>query len=107
MHSTPAPSLFARDRRDLSHGCIRVADPMGLAEWVLRGLPEWDRPRVEKAMAATGPPKRLNLPRPIPVLILYTTAATDRQGRVAFFEDIYEHDRRLEAALREGEPDAP
>ena len=36
MHGTPAHSLFAKDRRDFSHGCVRVADPIALAEWVLR-----------------------------------------------------------------------
>jgi murein L,D-transpeptidase YcbB/YkuD len=99
LHSTPAPSLFARDRRDLSHGCIRAADPVGLAEWVLRGVPGWDRARILQALAATGPPQRVDLPRPIPVLIFYTTAVSDTEGRIAFFEDIYGHDRPLESAL--------
>ena len=40
MHDTPAPALFARSRRDFSHGCVRGAGPLGLAEWVLRGQPE-------------------------------------------------------------------
>ena len=58
-------------------------------------------------MAAGGPPLRVNLPRPIPVLIFYTTAVSDAEGRIAFFEDIYHHDQRLEAALRALEAPAP
>jgi murein L,D-transpeptidase YcbB/YkuD len=38
-HGTPAQELFSRDRRDFSHGCVRVADPVALAEWVLPGAP--------------------------------------------------------------------
>ena len=37
MHGTPAQALFAKSRRDFSHGCVRVADPVALAEWVLTG----------------------------------------------------------------------
>jgi murein L,D-transpeptidase YcbB/YkuD len=99
LHGTPASGLFARDRRDLSHGCLRAEDPRELAAWVLRGVPGWDRARVEQALAATGPPQRVDLPRPIPVLIVYTTAVSDVDGRIAFFEDIYGHDQRLESAL--------
>ena len=40
LHSTPAQELFSRTRRDFSHGCIRVEDPAGLAEYILRGN-EW------------------------------------------------------------------
>ena len=43
MHGTPAQSLFARARRDFSHGCIRLEDPAALAEWVLRKEPGWTR----------------------------------------------------------------
>ena len=106
LHDTPARGLFARDRRDLSHGCVRVAEPVALAEWVLRGVPGWTRERIEKAMTA-GPPQQVNLPAPIPVLLFYATATVDAQGRAAFFEDIYGHDRRLEERLRGEEPGAP
>src|SRR5471030_2910728 len=36
MHSTPEPQLFARTRRDFSHGCVRVQKPEDLAVWVLQ-----------------------------------------------------------------------
>ena len=46
MHGTPAQALFARSRRDFSHGCVRVADPVALAEWVLHDRPDWTRDRI-------------------------------------------------------------
>ncbi len=107
LHDTPARTLFARSRRDFSHGCIRVEDPAELAEFVLRDVPGWDLERIEQAMAAPRP-ERVNLPNPLPVLIFYTTAGVrPHTGEVAFFEDIYGHDARLEAALQAGYPYPP
>lgn len=107
LHDTPARTLFARRRRDFSHGCIRVEDPAKLAEFVLRDVPGWGLERIEQAMAAPRP-QRVNLPNPLPVLIFYTTAGVrPHTGEVAFFEDIYGHDARLEAALQAGYPYPP
>jgi murein L,D-transpeptidase YcbB/YkuD len=79
MHGTPAPELFKRARRDFSHGCIRVADPVGLAEWVLAAKPDWNRDRIVAAMDASGS-TRVILDRPIRVVLFYLTA-------VVFAED--------------------
>lgn len=97
LHDTPAKELFRRSRRDFSHGCIRVQDPVGLAEFALDGT--WDRERILAAMR-TGPERqRVNLPRPVPVYLLYTTAVVEADGTVHFYEDIYGHDARLAQAL--------
>jgi murein L,D-transpeptidase YcbB/YkuD len=99
MHGTPAMALFERDRRDFSHGCVRVQDPAALAEWVLREEPGWDRRRIEAAMAAAAP-ARVELTRPIRVVLFYTTAVVvPDDGAVHFAADIYGHDARLERAL--------
>jgi murein L,D-transpeptidase YcbB/YkuD len=99
LHSTPAKGLFAKARRDFSHGCIRVEDPVGLAEWVLEDQPAWDRPAIERAMAEGGP-TRVRVQRPIPVFILYTTALVDETtGLVHFWENIYGGDAKLAASL--------
>jgi murein L,D-transpeptidase YcbB/YkuD len=103
LHSTPAKGLFQRDRRDFSHGCIRVQDPTRLAEWVLAEQPDWTRERIETAMAAPIP-KMVTLKRPIPVYIFYSTVLADKDGQVSFYEDIYGHDRKLEAMLARGFP---
>jgi murein L,D-transpeptidase YcbB/YkuD len=98
LHHTPAVNLFARDRRDFSHGCIRVEQPVALALFVLQDRPEWTESRIREAMSE-GDPMTLRLAQPLPVLIAYGTAMV-KQGRVFFYEDIYGHDRALDAALR-------
>lgn len=95
LHSTPSPGLFAQSRRDFSHGCIRVADPVALAEWVLRNNPGWTKERIDAAFRAEKQ-QQVNLPSPIPVLIVYGTAVTKEDGKTYFFEDIYGYDKVLE-----------
>jgi murein L,D-transpeptidase YcbB/YkuD len=102
LHHTPSVGLFERDRRDFSHGCIRVERPVALAMFVLAGMPDWTEERLHEAMAA-GESKTLRLATPVPVLIAYGTAIV-RDGRVHFFDDIYGHDRMLDAALRRPRP---
>jgi len=98
LHSTPAQELFSRTRRDFSHGCVRVERPVDLAVWVLRDVPAWDRARIVAAMEK-GKPTRVNLPRALPVILFYTTAIVELDGRPGFYEDIYRHDQRLLEAL--------
>jgi murein L,D-transpeptidase YcbB/YkuD len=99
LHATPAQELFSRTRRDFSHGCVRVEDPIGLAEWVLREQPEWTRERIVAAMQGTQT-RRVTLARPIRVILFYTTAAfMPQDGTIRFAEDIYGHDPRLDRAL--------
>jgi len=99
MHGTPAQSLFARSRRDFSHGCVRVEDPVGLATWIL-GDQGWTRERVEAASLAPHS-SRVTVTPPVTVMLLYSTAAVLLDtGQAAFAEDIYRHDTRLDAALR-------
>lgn len=103
LHSTPSQELFSRSRRDFSHGCIRVELPVKLAMWVLRDQPEWTPERIAKAMKG-GEPTQVNLKKPIPIMLIYTTAAVDESGLVRFFDDIYGHDTTLENALAGGYP---
>lgn len=104
LHSTPAQQLFQRSRRDFSHGCIRVEMPAELAAWVLRDQPEWNLERIRTAMQRGKDNFQLNLTRPIPVLILYSTAVVDDEGTVHFFDDLYGHDAALEKVLAKGYP---
>jgi murein L,D-transpeptidase YcbB/YkuD len=98
LHSTPAQELFARNRRDFSHGCVRVERPVDLAMWVLGDTVTWSRERIIETMQE-GKPARVNLPRPLPVILFYTTAITGQDGSIQFFEDIYGHDEQLLQAL--------
>ena len=102
LHHTPAVSLFGRERRDYSHGCIRVEKPVELAEFVLQGMAGWDRARIESAMAQ-GSSNTLKLADPVPVLIHYGTTLV-KGDQIYFFNDLYGHDRRLDAALRQHRP---
>jgi len=104
LHSTPSPELFARPRRDFSHGCIRVEDPVDLTTWVLRNNPGWDKARVEAAMQTGQDNYEVKLTEPIPVLILYATAVVDDDDQVHFFDDIYGHDAKLRQTLAKGYP---
>ena len=103
LHHTPATELFERDRRDFSHGCIRVQMPVELAMFVLKDEPAqdagaWTEGRIREEMAR-GESKTLALRRPLPVLIAYSTVIV-KQGKVFFFADVYGHDERLARALK-------
>jgi murein L,D-transpeptidase YcbB/YkuD len=104
LHSTPAPELFSRTRRDFSHGCIRVEDPVALAEWVLRGNGGWTKDKIMAAMNSGPDSRQVNLAQKIPVVIIYATAVVLPDGEVYFFQDIYGHDAALEKALAGGYP---
>ncbi len=99
LHHTPSTLLFERDRRDLSHGCIRVEQPVALATFVLQDKPEWPQERIRQSMSA-GKSSTIRLDAPIPVLIAYGTVLV-KQGRIFFFDDIYGLDRVLDTALRQ------
>lgn len=99
LHDTPSRALFARTVRSFSHGCIRVEHPIALAELLLRDDPDWPRERID-AVLARGEQTVVNLKRPIPVHLTYLTAWVNKDGSVHFRNDIYDRDKRLEAALK-------
>jgi murein L,D-transpeptidase YcbB/YkuD len=104
LHSTPAPELFSRTRRDFSHGCIRAEDPVALAEWVLQSNGSWTKEKIVAAMNSGPDSQQVNLAQKIPVVIIYATAVVLPDGEVKFFQDIYGHDAHLEKALARGYP---
>ncbi len=103
LHSTPAQALFGESRRDFSHGCVRVSDPVGLAQYVLRASREWTREKIQAAMNGTSP-VTVTLKEHIRVFFVYGTALANEQGSVLFFDDIYGHDQRLIEALNSRRP---
>jgi murein L,D-transpeptidase YcbB/YkuD len=103
LHGTPVQSLFARPRRDLSHGCVRVEDPVALAEWVLRDQPGWTRERIVAAMNGERS-QAVPLARRRTVVLYYVSALAGRDGSVQFAQDVYGHDTRLERALAARRP---
>ena len=99
LHGTPDTLAFRRARRDVSHGCIRVQDPAALAEWVLAGAPGWDRGAIDSARTGSADTVRAEVAKATMVLIYYTTAVASPDGQIWFYQDIYGHDRPLQAAL--------
>jgi murein L,D-transpeptidase YcbB/YkuD len=108
LHSTPSIELFSKSRRDFSSGCIRLEKPAELAGFLLRnqldGQQPWTLTLVQKAMDSGRDNRQVNLAAKIPVLILYVTAVAEEDGTVHFFDDIYGHDKRLNALLAKGPP---
>lgn len=103
LHDTPSKAMFERTRRDASHGCIRLGDPLALARFLLRDQPDWTPEKIEAA--ATGPePTTVRLREKIPVIITYATAVARENGDVFFYSDIYGHDKVLAQTLARGYP---
>ena len=94
FHDTPAKSLFEKDKRAFSHGCIRLAEPEKMANYLLRNNPEWTPERISDAMNS-GVEKYVKLKKAVPVVITYYTAWVDDSGRLNFRDDIYDHDKKL------------
>lgn len=92
MHHTPAVRLFAKARRDFSHGCIRVEEPVALARFVLNDDPVWNTERIKEAMQS-GETRIVKLPEPVPVIITYLTAIAEGAETIRFLPDIYGLDR--------------
>lgn len=99
LHDTPARELFERSRRSFSHGCIRLAKPLALAEALLRGQ-GWTMEEIEEATGRSTP-RTVDLDEPVPVHILYWTAWIDPNGTMQFRRDIYGRDEAVARALRQ------
>jgi murein L,D-transpeptidase YcbB/YkuD len=91
MHDTPQRALFARPVRAFSHGCVRLEQPIALAEYLLRDEPYWTRDRV-LATIARGVERYVPLPAALPVHLVYWTAWVTDAGTLHFRPDIYGHD---------------
>jgi murein L,D-transpeptidase YcbB/YkuD len=98
LHDTPLKSLFNRDSRAYSHGCVRVDDPLDFADVLLKvASPEWNSVRIQKLYG--GPERRINLDTPVPVHLAYFTRAVDAAGALRRFEDVYRYDREIAELL--------
>lgn len=98
LHDTPAKSLFNKDDRAFSHGCVRVEKARELAVMITGEDGNWSPEKVDAKMNA-GKESTYMLKKKIPVYIAYFTAWADENGNVAFFDDIYKRDSRLAGLL--------
>ena len=99
LHDTPSKSLFNEQVRAFSHGCMRVRDPLKLAEVILSNDKGWTRAQVDK-QATSGPDNtEIKLTTPIPVHITYFTTWVDDEGKLHTVNDIYGHEQRIQLGI--------
>jgi murein L,D-transpeptidase YcbB/YkuD len=102
LHDTPAKSLFARDVRAFSHGCVRLAEPFEFAYALLAKQTD-DPEGAFKRVLNTGRETRVNLDEPVQVHLIYRTAVTNARGHTEYRADIYGRDAKIwDALVREG-----
>lgn len=98
LHDTPSKSLFQKDVRAFSHGCIRVGRPFDLA-YALLAAQEADPEGYFQSVLKTGAETTVKLRDPVPVHLVYFTAFPNAQGRIEYRDDVYGRDAALFAAL--------
>ena len=101
QHDTPDKHLFAEERRDYSHGCIRVENPLKYAELLLR-IGHTGSAFMDQPLQTFFGPEEVEIPlyRPVPIHLTYQTAFTNDAGALEFREDIYGYDTEIAEALR-------
>ena len=93
MHDTPSKSLFERETRAFSHGCIRLQNPRGMAAAVLGTSVDYIAQKLKQGHSSE------KLARKIPVYVSYFTAWPGADGRVEYFADVYDRDARVLKAI--------
>ncbi|CTQ55669.1 murein L,D-transpeptidase [Roseibium album] len=98
MHDTPAKSLFKKDARAFSHGCVRLHDPKAMAAAVLGKSKDYVTSRISE-----GRNEQEKVAGDIPVYVSYFTAWPDLEGGIAYYTDVYDRDRHLLKAIEKTE----
>ncbi|MFN0219471.1 MAG: murein L,D-transpeptidase [Hyphomicrobium sp.] len=99
LHDTPSKSLFNTPVRTYSHGCVRVRNPVRLAEVLMAEDKGWDAAKVADTIKNGPENNDVVLDKPVPVHITYFTAWVDESGEVKTVKDIYGHEQRIKLAL--------
>ena len=100
LHDTPQKALFNKTRRAFSHGCVRVRNPLKLAE-VIFSINGWPKSRTDRKWASSKNTP-VTLKKRIPVHLTYFTLWADKNGKLVSFNDVYGHDNRIYAAATKG-----
>ncbi|MEP2706412.1 MAG: L,D-transpeptidase family protein [Roseibium sp.] len=98
MHDTPSKSLFKKDARAFSHGCVRLHDPKAMAAAVLGKSKGYVTERI-----SAGRNEQEKVQGDIPVYVSYFTAWPELDGGIAYYTDVYDRDRHLLKALEKTE----
>ncbi|MGI9525078.1 MAG: L,D-transpeptidase family protein [Hyphomicrobiaceae bacterium] len=96
MHDTPSKYLFKRKRRAFSHGCVRVRDPLKLAEVVLGADKGLSRSQIDSFVNDGPENNQIRLDEKVPVHVTYFTARIDGEGQPVLFRDVYRHEKLIQ-----------
>ncbi len=99
LHDTPQKSLFSREVRAFSHGCIRLAQPFEFA-YALLARQEEDPKAFFHRVLNTGKETKVELDQKVPVHLIYRTAYIGPKGDVQYRRDVYDRDRKIWDALQ-------
>jgi len=107
LHDTNAKSRFNSEVRAASHGCIRTKNVLDLATMLLGDDGgEWTPDKIAETLASKKS-KQANFVKPLPVYIVYFSAAANTDGTIVNYDDIYRRDSRVIAALLDSDGKAP
>ena len=100
LHDTPKRKPFTFASRTVSHGCIRIEQPMRMLDFLLKDHSSWFPQSVTDYLAASRTTKWITLEKKVPVFVDYITVWVDEQGTIQFRDDVYGKDGRIAIALR-------
>ena len=102
LHDTPSKYLFSKEKRAFSHGCVRLQNPLDFAEFLLKKEPNsnWDMEKI-KEIIKSDKTKTIGLKHKYPILLMYQTAGITENGKIYYYEDIYNRDKKLYGLLME------
>ena len=98
LHDTPHRELFSQKQRDFSSGCIRIQDPLKLAELIMNDPVKYNRSALE-SIVNSRETQRIRPSPKMPVIIVYLTASVSTEGNIRFYKDIYDRDQKVLDAL--------
>jgi murein L,D-transpeptidase YcbB/YkuD len=99
LHDTPSKRLFNERVRTFSHGCMRVRNPVRLAEVILAEDKGWDTDTVAELITSGPENNDIALDHPIPVHVMYFTNWVADSGELKTFADVYGHEQRIKLGL--------
>ena len=79
LHDTPTREYFAKSKRTLSNGCVRLEDAKRLARWLMGREP---------VAPSNDPEIRVQIPQGVPIYLTYLTAQPTSSG-VTYLSDVY------------------
>ena len=91
LHDTPSKSLFEKDVRTFSSGCIRIENPIELAVLLLHDQDGWNRESI-RSVIDQKVTRTVALQKQVPILILYWTSRVNDNGKIEFLPDVYQRD---------------